>query len=151
MVTGRGSARNAVLAITVPAAVSLVAYTLSYHRHRKMLLEVRATERAGMSAGAAGKSARATERLIQNPRELAAFSFLWKTLVRSGSHRLLLLAYAGIALGRITKGLLDAPPVNLRDEGLYGLVVVAAPIALSGLITVGLRYLFTPPVTLRAN
>ena len=88
---------------------------------------------------------------IPNPREQAALSFIWKTLVRSRSHRLLLLAYAGVALGWIADGLLDAPPVSLRDEGLYGLVVVLAPISLSVLITVGLRYLFMLPVMLRAN
>src|SRR5215472_6589826 len=151
IVTGRASARNAVLAMTAPAAVSLVAYLLSYHRYRKMLLEAKVNQRAGMSAPAAGRIARVTERLIKDPRELAAFSFIWKTLVRSRSHRLLLQAYAGVALGWITKGLLDAPPVKLRDEGLYGLTVVVAPIATAVLITVGLRYLFTLPVMLRAN
>ena len=47
----------------------------------------------------------------------------------------------------MAKGLVDAPPVNLRDEGLYGLTVVLAPHrAWPCLITIGLRYLFTLPV-----
>src|SRR5262245_40367679 len=113
-----------------------------------MLREARAVHG---SARRAGLGSRLLERWIADPREQAAFSFLWKTLFRSRSHRLFLLAYAGAALGWITKGLLDAPPVNLRDEGLYGLTVVLAPIAVAVLITVGLRYLFTLPVGLRAN
>ena len=39
------------------------------------------------------------DRWIPEPREQAAFAFLWKTLFRSRSHRLFLLAYAGAALG----------------------------------------------------
>jgi predicted permease len=149
MITGRAPlARDALVAITGPALVALAAYLLSYHRYRKMLLEAKAGHG---SARLAGLGSRLLEWWIRNPREQAAFAFIAKTLLRSRSHRLLLLAYAGAALGWITKGLLDAPPVNLRDEGLYGLTVVLAPIAVAILITAGLRYLFTLPVALRAN
>jgi len=41
--------------------------------------------------------------------------------------------------------------VSLHDEGLYGLTVVLAPMAVAILVTVGLRYLFALPVLLRAN
>ncbi|HTS62315.1 MAG TPA: ADOP family duplicated permease [Candidatus Acidoferrales bacterium] len=149
MITGPAPlARNALLAIAIPAAVSILAYLLSYHRYRRMLLEARVSP---PSARRAGLGPRLLERWIADPREQAAFAFIWKTLFRSRSHRLFLLAYAGAALGWITKGLLDTPPVNLRDEGLYGFTVVVAPVAVSILITLGLRYLFTLPVMLRAN
>ncbi len=141
-------ARNALLSMAIPAAIFAGAYLLSYHRYQKMLLEAqpgRAPERA------TGLGAKLLERWMADPREQGAFAFIWKTLFRSRSHRLFLLAYAGAALGWITKGLLDAPPVNLRDEGLYGLTVVLAPIAVSVLITVGLRYLFSLPLMLRAS
>jgi predicted permease len=141
-------ARNALLAMAIPAVISVGAYLLSYHRYRKMLLEA---QPGHSSARSAGLGAKLLERWIADPREQAAFAFIWKTLFRSRSHRLYLLAYAGAALGWIAKGLLDAPPVKLRDEGLYGLTVVLAPVAVSVLITVGLRYLFTLPVTLRAS
>jgi hypothetical protein len=64
---------------------------------------------------------------------------------------LILLAYGGIALGAITKGALDMPRPSLRDQGMYGLIVVLAPLALSLLVTAGLRYLFSLPDSLRAN
>jgi predicted permease len=149
MVTGPAPlARNALLAIAIPAVVSLLAYLISYHRYRRMLLEA-LPGRA--HARWAGLGSRLLDRIIRNPREQAAFAFFWKTLFRSRSHRLFLLAYAGAALGWIAKGLLDADPVNLRDEGLYGLTVVLAPIATAILITVGLRYLFSLPVMLPAK
>jgi len=141
-------ARPALLAIAIPALISAAAYLLSYHRYQKMLLEA---QPGRPSVRFAGLGAQLLERWIPDPREQAAFAFTWKTLFRSRSHRLFLLAYAGAALGWIAKGLLDAPPVDLRNEGLYGLMVVLAPIAVAVLITVGLRYLFTLPVQLRAN
>jgi predicted permease len=141
-------ARHAQLSIAIPAAIFVGSYLLSYHRYQKMLLEA---QPGRASARSSGLGARLLEWWMADPREQAAFAFIWKTLFRSRSHRLFLLAYAGAALGWITKGLLDAPPVNLRDEGLYGLTVVLAPIAVSVLITVGLRYLFSLPLMLRAN
>jgi predicted permease len=146
--TGTAPARNGLLAMAIPAAVSVGAYLLSYHRYQKMLLEA---QPGRASVRHAGLGAKLLERWIADPREQAVFAFLWKTLFRSRSHRLYLLAYAGAALGWIAKGLLDAPPVKLSDEGLYGLTVVLAPMAVAILIAVGLRYLFTLPVTLRAN
>ena len=141
-------ARPAIYAVAVPVVLSIAAYLLSYHRYRRMLLEALPGR---PSARHAGLGARLLERLLPDPREQAAFSFIGKALFRSRSHRLLLLAYAGIALGWTAKGLVESPPVNLRDEGLYGLTVVLAPIAMAVLITVGLRYLFALPVALRAN
>lgn len=79
------------------------------------------------------------EKWIPEPRQQGAFAFIWKTLSRSRTHRLILLAYAGIALGAVTKGAVDMPRPSLKDEGLYGLVVVLAPLGLALLITVGLR------------
>jgi len=148
MVTGRHSAGPALLAMAAPIGLALLAYLVSYHRYRRLLLEAP----VGHGSSHGGQlGARWLERWIAEPREQAAFSFIWKTLIRSRSHRLLLLAYAGAALGWIAKGLLDAPPVKLRDEGVYGLTAVLAPIAISILITVGLRYLFSLPVFLRAQ
>lgn len=148
IVIARPGALTAVLAMLVPIALAFLGYLFSYHRYRKLLLE--APPGHGSSRrGSVGS--RLLERWIPEPREQAAFAFIWKTLIRSRSHRLLLLAYAGVALGWITKGLLDAPPVRLRDEGLYGFTVVLAPIAIALLISIGLRYLFTLPVMLRAQ
>ena len=91
------------------------------------------------------------ERWIGDPRQQAAFAFIWKTLARSRRHRLILLAYGGIAFGAITKSALDMPRPSLRKEGMYGLVVVLAPLAVAMLVTVGLRYLFALPEAHRAN
>jgi hypothetical protein len=140
------SARNAVLALALPATVAVLAYLLSYHRYRKLLIETKAGQASGSFSW---PFIRLT--WIHDPNEQAAFSFVWKTLVRSRCHRLILLAFSGLALGWSVKGALDAPRPSLRDEGLYGLVLVLAPLSFALLATVGLRYLFSLPISHPAN
>ena len=102
---------------------------------------------------APGRSCRSwlLERWIPDPHEQGAFAFLWKSLARSNTHRLVLLTYTGLALGWIVKGALDMPTPSLRDEGVYGMLVTVSPLAFALLVTIGLRYLFSLPVTLQAN
>lgn len=149
MVSGSSAVgRAALLAMAIPVALSIVTYLISYKRYRRVLLEgqpVPARERWS------GAGSWLLERWIPDPREQAAFSFIWKTLVRSRNHRMILLAYCGIALGAISKGMLDMPLPSLRNEGMYGLVVTLAPLATAMLITVGLRYLFSLPESLQAQ
>jgi putative ABC transport system permease protein len=130
------------------ALLAVLAYLLSYHRYRKLLLEAPPARPGGQWSG---WGSRLLELWIRNPREQAAFAFTWKTLSRSPIHRLLLLAYAGVALGWVIKAALDAPPVALRDQGMYGLMAVASPLGLAVLMILALRYLFSIPVTLQAH
>jgi predicted permease len=146
-----GASRTAVLWMTIPACVAVLSYLLSYHRYRPLLLEAPPARPRRLFRGWTGAGAWLLERWIRDPREQAAFAFIWKTLARSRSHRLILLAYAGIALGWIVKGAVDMPRPSLRNEGLYGMTVVLAPLALALLTATGLRYLFSLPVTLPAN
>jgi predicted permease len=159
-----GMARSAVLALVVPSAIAVLSYLLSYHRYRKLLVETMTVRHeAPLPDGRGSQTTRAAtvrERLarravfdawIRDPHEQAAFSFIWKTLVRSRGHRLLLLAFGALAVGWITKAALDAPRPSLRDEGLYGLVVVLAPLSFALLAVLGLRNLFSLPVSLSAN
>ena len=140
--------RDAVLAMTLPIVVSVFAYLVSYHFYRRVLLEARPQRSPDRKTGAGSYL---LERWISNPHELAIFAFIWKTLARSRTHRLILLAYGGIALGAITTSVLDMPRPSLRNEGMYGLIVVLAPLAVAMLVTVGLRYLFTLPESYIAN
>lgn len=142
------AARPALVAIVLPALLAVLFYLLSYHRYRKLLLEA-PPHRAG--GHLPGWGSRVLEWWIRDPREQAAFAFTWKTLSRSWIHRLILLAYAGLALGWVIKAALEAPPVALHDEGMYGLMAVASPLGLAVLMILALRYLFALPVALEAN
>jgi len=149
IVLGRASeARPALIAIVLPALLAVLFYELSYHRYRKLLLEAPPHLAGGRLPG---WGSRVLEWWIPDPREQAAFAFTWKTLSRSWIHRLMLLAYAGLALGWVIKAALEAPPVALHDQGMYGLMAVASPLGLAVLMTLALRYLFALPVALDAN
>jgi predicted permease len=142
------AARPAILAVTLPTAGAVLLYLVSYHRYRRVLLEAPPQRGSDRSVGAGSWL---LDRWIGDPRQGAAFAFIWKTLARSRTHRLILLAYCGIALGAITKTVLDMPRPTLANQGMYGLIVVLAPLAVAMLVTVGLRYLFTLPESLPAN
>jgi putative ABC transport system permease protein len=148
--TGHGHPGPAIAAICGAPALAAAAYLVSYHRHQRLLLEAgRAPRRAR------GETAPARpgwlHRWIPDPAERAAFRFIGKALARSRTHRLLLMAYVGLAAGWVTKGALDTPRPSLRDQGIYGFLVVVAPLAVALLVTFGLRYLFSLPVEPRAN
>jgi predicted permease len=140
-IAGRQGSKEAVWAIVGAILLALSAYVLSYRKYRE-------TENRVMEPAFRGV---VLDGWIRDAREHGIFAFLWKTLLRSSNHRLLLMAFAGLALGWIAKGLLGTPRPSLRDQGLYGLLVVLAPLALALLATVALRYLFSLPVTLAAN
>jgi predicted permease len=141
-------ARTALLGIAIPAVVTIGAYLAGYHRHQRILVEG-STGRGdtSMSGKLAMVGSRLLEVWIRRPQEQAAFAFIWKTLVRSRGHRLLLLAWAGLAAGWVVEGILDMPAPSLKNEGVYGMIVTASPLALAVLAVVALRHLFSLPVT----
>jgi predicted permease len=138
----------AVLALTLPPAIAVLSYLLSYHRYRKLLLEAQVTPGRRRWEGA---GAWLLDRWIRDPRQQAAFAFIWKSLARSRNHRMILLAYAGIAVGWTLSGLGDMPKSARHDAGTVGVLVVLVPLVACCCICLGLRYLFSLPVELRAN
>jgi hypothetical protein len=119
------------------------AYWWSYSSHRKRVLESPGAEPSGGSEWLEAFEAH----LVPQPRHLAVFSFIAKTLRRSQQHRLILTGFASLALALIVEGFLGISP-NTRA---YREASVAIPLALSLFLLFGLRYLFRLPVELRAN
>jgi hypothetical protein len=142
-----------VAGLAAAAGAALIAYLWSYRRHRVRLLEspvmASRTRRRAWLAGLA-------DRLIPDPRELAVFAFVAKTLARSRQHRLVLTAFAAIAVALIFESFVSLA----LSRGFRGFSVVtpalrqaavSAPLALSLFVLAGFRYLFRLPVELRAN
>ncbi|HZQ54719.1 MAG TPA: ABC transporter permease [Bryobacteraceae bacterium] len=145
-------ARAALLSIMIPAVAASTAYLAGYHRHQRILLEASIRRhRSGASGKLAGFGSRLLETWIRRPQEQAAFAFIWKTLVRSRGHRLLLLAWAGLAAGWIVNGILNMPTPSLKNEGVYGMIVTVSPLALALLAIIALRHLFSLPVAHNAK
>ena len=140
--------RNALLAIGVAPAVAILSYLISYHRCRRLLLEapmVRTRRRCE------GLGSRLLELWIRDPREQAAFAFIWKSLARSRNHRLVLLAYGGIALGCILNGASGSADGLHASAGSIRYLAVLGPVTVAIFVVAALRYLFSLPVELRAN
>ena len=145
-------ARAALLSIAIPVLVAIGAYLTGYRRHQRILLEGATQRKASSKSDRFAKlGSRLLEAWIRRPQEQAAFAFIWKTLVRSRSHRLLLLAWAGLAAGWVVYGILDMPTPSLKNEGVYGTIVTASPLALAVLAVVALHHLFSLPVTHNAK
>ena len=142
----------AVASVCLMAATAVATYLWSYRRHRVRLLESPGVENA---AGAAW-AARAADRIVADPCELAVFAFVGKILGRSRQHRLVLTAFAALALAVIFESF-----VSLALSGGVGAfakhtaavrqAALSAPLALSLFVLAGFRYLFRLPVELRAN
>jgi len=140
-------------ALAVSAAAAVGAYWWSYSRHRKRLLEGMAP--APASARATG-GALAAAGLFEEPRELAVFAFIAKTLARSPLQRTVLTAYVAIAVALIGNGFVSlyvslGLPRQLERTLAMRQAAVDAPLALSLFVLCGLRYLFRLPVEHRAN
>ena len=141
------------IASAAAAVAAVLTYLWSYRRHRVRLLEsasvVPQAERRQWAANAAG-------RLFADSRRLAVFAFIGKTLARSRHHRLVLTAFAAVAIAVVFESFLSL----VLSDHFRGMLVrsralreaaVSAPLALSLFVLAGFRYLFRLPVELSAN
>lgn len=122
---------------------AVTAYWWSYTSHRKRVLESPGGEGAGGVAWIESMQAR----MVPEPRHLAVFSFIAKTLRRSQQHRLILTGFGSLALALIVEGFLGIS----QSKRAFREAAVAIPLAFSLFLIAGLRYLFRLPVELRAN
>ncbi|MBZ5536604.1 MAG: hypothetical protein LAO31_11665 [Acidobacteriia bacterium] len=140
-------------AVGISAVAVLLTYTWSYRRHRIRLME---SAVIGSGKTRPGWLTTFAAWIIPDSRKLAVFSFIAKTLSRNQQHRLVLTAFAGLAVAMIFESFISlalsrgfrgfsAPSPALR------LAAISAPLALSLFMLAGFRYLFRLPVELRAN
>ena len=140
-------------AVSSAAAAAVLAYLWSFRRHRIRLLESPAEV-----AKLEGRrwAASLTGRLMPEPHKLAVFAFISKTLGRSRHHRMVLTAYAAVAIAVIFESFVslalhgDFHGPLARSRAVRE-AVVSAPLALSLFVLAGFRYLFRLPVELPAN
>jgi hypothetical protein len=135
------------------AGAAISTYLWSYRRHRVRLLETPVTAR---KTAPREWLAALTDRFLPNPRELAVFAFVAKTLARSRQHRLVLTGFAALAIAVIFESFVSLAlsrsfrGFSARTPALRQ-AAISAPLALSLFVLAGFRYLFRLPVELRAN
>ncbi len=121
---------------------------MSYRRFRGLLVE------SPESVPRRGARWNALELLSGDPRQAAILQFLGKTMARSRTHRLVLLAYAGAAAGILLNSLLlqeTAARWRAGKEYLLNFMVYFWPVVASMILIPGLRHAFRLPAELQAN
>lgn len=144
-------AHQALTALVAAAVLVLAAYTLSYRRHRALMMEgVTASRKDRLPPAAANWYGAIFDWLVPDPRQQAVVVFLAKGILGNGPHRMILLGYGGFGFAILLSGMI----------GMMGLVepahaaaarFVYAHVILLAFLLIGLRHLFSIPVELRAN
>ncbi|MDQ6760494.1 MAG: hypothetical protein M3Z32_11625, partial [Acidobacteriota bacterium] len=150
-----GLARSGLIATLVAAVCALGTYVWSYRKHSLRALESRTKahrERPALHRW----SALVSDWMMPDPRRRAVFSFVGRTLLRSRSHRIVFIAFAGLAIAMIFESFVAlALGPGFRGFGVrtFALqqVAISAPLSLSLFVLAGYRYLFRLPVELGAN
>jgi hypothetical protein len=138
-------AARASAGLAIATFVAFASYLVSYRRHRHVALQ-------GAAAGVRDHrwAGAIFDAVVPGPRRQAIVSFLWKTLARSAHHRMVSMAYVGVAAAAVATGF-------LAFGGLYGSAKVAtaryvsAHLILLLFLVLGVRHLFSIPAELRAN
>lgn len=134
------------------AFAAILAYLWSYRRHRVRVLE---SPSVG-EAPAREWFEQAARNVVRDPREFAVFVFVGKTLARSRQHRLVLTAFAALAIALVFESFVSVAVSHTfrnfsTSSPAVRQAVISAPLALSLFVLAGFRYLFRLPVELRAN
>jgi hypothetical protein len=147
-----GLAQYAWWAVGIAAALAAVAYVLSYRRTVSLSFEEHDGPAARPGRLAAVLTACANRWIVRTPSQRAAFYFVWQTVVRNRSHRLLVAAWAAAGFALVFQGIAGAMASGSRAwwQSPKG-PLLPAPIVLPLFVITGLRFAFTVPSDLRAN
>ena len=144
--------RLALPGVAAAVGVALCAYAVSYRRHFVRIAETADTTATAASARSSRLGALLDRLVLRTPFQKASFRFVYKTLLRSESHRLVLTAIGGLALVLASQALMEAfegakslPAAALSPDAL------SIPFILSFVVIVGPRIIFEIPAELRSN
>ena len=152
-------AARALWSLPVVAAVAAAAFGLAYRRNLRRIVEQPDIAPADRSRSAARLGAWLAALCLPAAIERAVLMFTARSIARSRQHRLILAAYAGIALGiglAYTRDLIYGPSsfeamqVAAPWNQPNGSFLAASMIALFFAV-VGVRAVFAMPIALRAN
>jgi hypothetical protein len=90
--------------------------------------------------------------VLRTPFQRGCFQFVWKTVLRSEAHRLVLAGIGGLGLVLASQALLTAfQGVGTWSNALVSGDGLSIPLVLAFFVIVGLRLVFEIPVELRSN
>jgi hypothetical protein len=139
-------------AVAVSIVVALATYAIGYQRHFIRTPEIADTNVATQKFRPSRISP-LLQRLSLRTRFLrGCFPFVWKTLMRSETHRLVVTAAAGLGLVMASQAAMNAfqSTRTLRQAALSP-DAISIPYILTFLLIIGLRVVFEIPTDLRSN
>jgi hypothetical protein len=136
----------ALRALAISVVLALATYTVSYKRHRVLLVEGAATAPGSERR----RSSFLLDRLLPRPRERAIITFMAKTLAQSSQHRMILMGYGGFGLAILLSGMIGISAI-VKPERLVAARFVYAHVILLIFLLLGFRHLFAIPIELKAN
>jgi hypothetical protein len=147
-----GLAPQAGLAIVGALLAAAAAYTLSYRRTVHRLFEAQDGPAARPGHIARWAVNVTAVRLLRSPGERASFFFVWHTVTRSRSHRLLVAAWTAAGLALVVQGITGAVASGAHEWWLnIAGPLLPVPIVLPLFLITGLRHAFSVPAELRGN
>jgi len=145
-------ARLALPGIAALTVAALGCYAIGYHRHFVRIPEI---AEAAMTASAPRRSragALLARLVLRTPFQKGCLPFVWKTMVRSEVHRLVLTAIGGLGLVLASQALMNAfAGAKSWHQAARSPEALSIPFILSFLIIIGLRIIFEIPVELGSN
>ncbi|HWR50383.1 MAG TPA: hypothetical protein VN428_04720 [Bryobacteraceae bacterium] len=145
-------ARMAVGGLGLAVAIAALGYWAGYARYVRRTIEDAGSSASRVRSGR-GLLWRLTDWIVvREPGERAVFHFMWRTLTRSRTHRLIFAGYMSLGLTYLAMGnigLMEGRGAEafLRPDAATG----GVPIVLSFFALAGMRNVFSLPVELRAN
>ena len=145
-------ARLALPGIAALTVVALGCYAIGYHRHFVRIPEI---AKAAVTAPKPRRSrvgAFLGRLVLRTPFQKGCFPFVWRTLVRSEMHRLVLTGIGGLGLVLSSQALMNAfAGAKSLHQAALSPDALSIPFILTFLIIIGLRIVFEIPVELRSN
>ncbi|HTS36195.1 MAG TPA: hypothetical protein VMH04_11010 [Candidatus Solibacter sp.] len=136
----------------VVVAVAVVTYAAAYRRHFVRIAELGDAAAAAVTPQRSKLGTHLQRWVLRTPFQRAGFGFVWKTLLRSEAHRLMLTAIAGLALVLASQALMNAfSDFKSWRDAVLSPDALSIPFILSFFIIVGLRCIFEVPAELRSN
>lgn len=134
------------------AVVALGTCIIGYARHFMRIPEMAEAGVAQRTPRTSRIAARLRDLLLRTRFERGCFPFVWKTMLRSEAHRLVLTGVGGLALVLASQALMNAfqSGKSWRAAALLP-DAIAIPFIVTFLVIIGLRMVFEIPVELRSN
>ena len=144
--------RLALPGVAAVVAIALCAYAVGYQRHFVRIAEI-ADATATARNPRTWRLGTLLDRLVlRTPFQRGCFRFVYRTLLRSEAHRLVLTAIGGLSLVLASQALMDGfENAKSWRQAALSANALSIPFIISFLVVVGLRLVFEIPTELRSN